>query len=70
MLEAIKYIDKVVYFDVESELRAQILLNNAKTIVVGKEYKDKGVIGAEMVDEVVFFDRLGDYSTTNILESK
>jgi rfaE bifunctional protein nucleotidyltransferase chain/domain len=70
MLEAIKFIDKVVCFDVESELRAQILLNNAKTIVVGKEYKDKGVIGAEMVDEVVFFDRLGDYSTTSILESK
>jgi len=70
MLEAIKYIDKVVYFDVESELRAQILLNDAKTIVVGKEYKDKGVIGAEMVDEVVFFDRLGNYSTTNILENK
>jgi rfaE bifunctional protein nucleotidyltransferase chain/domain len=68
MLESIRYIDKVVYFDVTSELRAQILLCDAKTIVVGKEYQKKGVIGAEMVDEVKFFERIDEHSTTKILE--
>ena len=70
MLESIKYIDKVVYFNSTLELQEQIKLSNAETIVVGREYENKRVIGAEMVDEVLFFDRLGDYSTTNILENK
>ena len=70
MLESIKYIDKVVYFNSTLELQEQIKLSNAETIVVGREYENKRVVGAEMVDEVLFFDRLGDYSTTNILENK
>ena len=69
MLESIKYIDKVVYFNSTSELEEQVRSSNAKTIVVGKEYKDKRVVGSEIVDEVIFFDRLGNYSTTNILKN-
>ena len=70
LLESIKYIDKVVYFDSTSELEEQIKLSNAEIIVVGREYENKRVVGSEFVNEVVFFDRMEEYSTTKILEGK
>ena len=70
MLESIKYIDKVVYFDSTSELEEQVKLSNAETIVVGREYENKRVVGSKFVNEVVFFDRMEEYSTTKILEGK
>mgnify|MGYP001392429125 CR=1 FL=1 len=70
MLNSIRYVDNVVSFDNDKELKNQIVTTNARIIVVGKEYETKGVIGSELVDKVLFFDRLGDYSTTNILENK
>jgi len=70
MIEAIKYVDKVVYFDSTLELEEQILLSNAQTIVVGREYENKTVVGSRLVSDVVFFDRLENYSTTKILENK
>jgi len=67
LLEAISYIDEIRVFDIDSELETQVLLSNAKTIVVGSDYKDKKVIGSHLVDEVIFFDRIDGYSTTKIL---
>jgi len=67
MLESIRYIDEVVSFDIDSELDAQILLSGASIIVVGSDYKNKKVIGQQHYTELVFFDRIGEYSTTNIL---
>jgi hypothetical protein len=39
-------------------------------MVVGSEYREKVVIGSEYAKEVKFFDRIGNYSTTKILENK
>ena len=39
------------------------------TIVVGNEYKDKKVVGSELVDKVIFFKKIDGYSTTNILKN-
>ena len=68
MLESIKYINEVVFFDSKLDLENKILLSGADVIVVGKEYEKKVVIGSELVDEVKFFERIDDYSTTKILE--
>ena len=70
MLRSIKYIDKVVDFNSDSELSGQVLLSKAETMVVGSDYRDKKVIGSEHVNEVIFFNRIGNYSTTNILGGK
>ena len=67
MLESIRYIDDVRWFDVDSELETEIILSGAGLIVVGSDYKDKKVIGSHLVDKVVFFDRIGGYSTTKML---
>jgi len=67
MLQSIKYIDEVAWFDTNDELDSQVLLSRAEIMVVGSDYKDKEVIGSRHVQEVRFFDRMGGYSTTKIL---
>jgi D-beta-D-heptose 7-phosphate kinase/D-beta-D-heptose 1-phosphate adenosyltransferase len=70
MLQSIRYIDEVVSFDIDRELDTQILLSGASIIVVGSDYKNKKVIGQRHCTELKFFDRIGEYSTTNILLKK
>ena len=67
MLESIRYIDQVVFFSTDSELDKQVLSSGAEIMVVGSDYKDKEVIGSRHTQKVIFFDRIGDYSTTKIL---
>ena len=70
MLDAIEYVDKVVVFETSSELRGMISYFRPEIMIVGSDYKDKNVIGSQYAGELIFFDRIGDYSTTNILEKK
>ena len=70
MLSAIRYIDEVDIFNSEEDLRKMIIKHNVHTIIVGDEYKDKEVIGSENAKEVIFFPKIPNYSTTNILENK
>ena len=70
MLESIKFVDEVVIFETESELSGLIYKLRPSKMVVGSDYKDKRVIGSKYSNEVVFFDRIGNYSTTKILEEK
>ena len=37
-------------------------------MVVGADWREKPVIGSSHTNEVVYFDRIGDHSTTAILE--
>jgi D-beta-D-heptose 7-phosphate kinase/D-beta-D-heptose 1-phosphate adenosyltransferase len=69
-LESIEYIDKVVVFGSEQELKDYVSFFKPRYMIVGSDYKDKNVIGSQYAKELIFFDRVGDYSTTNILERK
>ena len=69
-LESIQYIDKVDIFSSEGQLRDLVWLYQPDIMVVGSDYKGKDVIGSEFAKNLIFFDRIGDYSTTNILERK
>ena len=66
-LLSLSSVDSVVIFKDESELIQNI--KNHDLIVVGREYEERGVIGSDFC-QVVFFDRIGDYSTTNLLSNK
>ena len=68
MLEAIRFIDKVVIFNDDEDLRNAIRESNTNILVVGSDWEGKKVIGSECAGEVRFFERIGDYSTTNVLE--
>jgi bifunctional ADP-heptose synthase (sugar kinase/adenylyltransferase) len=60
-------VSKVFTFDSGDELRDLIKEVNPEYLVVGSEYQERGVIGGEHAGEIVFFPRIPEYSTTNIL---
>jgi len=69
-LEAIRFIDQVVIFNTESDLIQRIKEVNPEIMIVGSDYRNKTVIGSEGANNLVFFNRIGNYSTTNILGKK
>ena len=66
-LESIKYIDVVVGFDTRQELENLIELYNPDILIDGGEWRDDGV-GREYAKETRFFDRIGGYSSTKIIQ--
>ena len=66
-LEAIKYIDEVRIFDSDLELLNMIAVYHPECMVIGSDWMGKEVIGAEYAKELIYFNRVGDYSTSNIL---
>ena len=71
MLMSIKYISTVDVFNSDNELRELIRdVYKPDIMLVGNEYVDKEVIGSEFIKYgAMFFDKVGDYSTTNMMES-
>ena len=70
MLKSIRWIDQVTYFNSDKELREKIKSFNSDIIVLGSDYKNKNVIGSDLVKQVLYFDRVGNHSTTNIVNAK
>ena len=70
VLEAIKYIDGVFVFNDTQGLDDLIRVVGPNIMVIGSDWKGKTVVGEQHVNKLVFFDRLKNYSTTNILEWK
>ena len=67
MLEAIKYIDDVCIFNNDQELLEKLKAYSVDCIVVGSDYIDKHVIGSELVQETLFFPRIPDISTSDMI---
>jgi cytidyltransferase-like protein len=68
-LQSIKFIDSVVSFNSDEELKQEIIDWKSNYIIIGSDYKDRTIIGSELA-EVIYFDRLEEHSTTKILERK
>ena len=69
-LKSLQAINDVVYFNSKEELKDLIKNNHPDILVVGSDWKGKEIVGGEYAKKIVYFDRIGNYSTTNILESK
>jgi len=69
LLECLQYIDEVRIFDSPMELEGCIKEVNPDIMVVGADWEEKKIVGAEYVKKILFFDRMENYSTTNILEN-
>lgn len=67
MLESLRFVDEVVGFGSEQELIDQIKLYQPDVMIVGSDYRDKRVIGAEHSKNVRYFERIAEISTTTIL---
>ena len=70
MLQSIKYIDKVIPFDNTKELRDTVKWYRPNIIVMGSDWKNREVIGEDYAEKLIFFERVGNYSTTKMIRKK
>jgi D-beta-D-heptose 7-phosphate kinase/D-beta-D-heptose 1-phosphate adenosyltransferase len=68
MLMDLKMVDSVVIFHDDDELRYFITKFEIDYMVIGDQYKDKTVIGAECAKHGVIYYPTDERSTTNIIE--
>jgi D-beta-D-heptose 7-phosphate kinase/D-beta-D-heptose 1-phosphate adenosyltransferase len=66
-LKSIKWVDDIVTFSTDEELVNQIKIYSPDIMVIGGDYRNKEIIGGEFINKILYFDRIGDYSTSNIL---
>ncbi len=68
-LSELKSVDRVEIFDSDTELRNYIKEFDPDIMVKGDDYRGKPIIGSEYCKEIIFYERLGNYSTTNKIQS-
>ena len=66
-LENLKSVDEVIFFSSEPEFEGLIKSLKPDIIIVGSDWKDKSTIKSYYDGELIFFDRIEEYSTTNII---
>jgi D-beta-D-heptose 7-phosphate kinase/D-beta-D-heptose 1-phosphate adenosyltransferase len=66
ILSALKSVDEVFVFDTDDELTS--LIQACDIMVKGSDYRDKPIVGQEICKQIVFFERLNGYSTTNKIQ--
>lgn len=62
LLINLKSVNDVYIFDTNEELKE--LIGQHDLMVKGSDYKDKPIIGSDLI-KIEFFDRINEYSTTN-----
>lgn len=68
LLESIKYVDEVHIFNTDDELVSLIKEHKPELMVIGSDYKNKNIIGSEFIKEIVYYTRIDDYSTSDMIE--
>ena len=68
LLESIQYVDLVVGFDTRTELEQLIELYNPDILLDGGDWREHEGVGRNFAKEVRFFNRVGGYSSTEIIE--
>jgi rfaE bifunctional protein nucleotidyltransferase chain/domain len=68
MLLALKSVDEVEIFDSDEELKMWINQIRPYIMVVGSDYRNKKVIGSEFAKNLVFYERIPEYSSTSIIK--
>lgn len=69
-LQSIRYIDEVVTFATDDELREQIRVFNPHIMVIGDDYRERTIIGEEYIPRVVYVERYGGLSSTKIINGR
>jgi len=68
MLSAIKWVDSVVIFNSDDEMRGFITTFETDYLIIGDQYRNKVVIGAECAKHGVIYFPTDQRSSTNIIE--
>ena len=70
MLSNLKAVDIVVFFDSTEELVKLMELYKPDVYVKGSDWKhDKKSTAEQYCKQVIYYDRVGDYSTTNTIQN-
>jgi D-beta-D-heptose 7-phosphate kinase/D-beta-D-heptose 1-phosphate adenosyltransferase len=67
-LESLSFIDSVVEFKTDEELIQHIENWGPKYFVIGTDYYGKNIIGRDKAQNIVYFEKISGYSTTNIIQ--
>lgn len=67
VLKSIRYIDEVVSFNSDNELRAEIALYNPHIMCIGDDYQGRTIIGEEFIPRVIYVERYDGLSTSGIV---
>ena len=66
-LNSLQAIDLTYIFDSRKELIQLIKQTSPDILVVGSDWKGKEIVGGKHAKEIIYFNRIKNYSTTNIL---
>ena len=65
-LEAVKYIDEIIVYETENDLRKLIFDLDPDVRILGSDWKGKPFTGYNLNIPIYFHERKHDYSTTNL----
>ena len=68
MLQNLKSVDIVEFFDSQEELIEILQLYQPDIMVKGSDWKGKSVVAEKYVKEIFWYDRIDEYSTTKIIQ--
>lgn len=68
MLMALRSVDDVKIFHSDQELIDQIKKFEPAIMVKGSDYRNKTIIGQEYCKEIIFYERIEHYSTTQKIQ--
>ena len=69
LVSSIRYVDQTTSFNSRKELENLIKQVKPDILVVGSDWEGKEVVGSQYAKEVIFFPRVGEYSTTKVLSN-
>mgnify|MGYP000373744837 CR=1 FL=1 len=69
MLLSLQCVDWVETFDSDRDLIDIIKRYQPDIMVKGSDYRDKPIVGSDLIKEIKFYDRVEPYSTTRIIQS-
>ncbi len=67
LLDSLKCVHSVYVFNTDHELVEAIKKSEASILVIGSDYKHKKIIGSELFTEILYFNRIKNISSTEIL---
>ena len=68
MLQNLKAVDIVEFFDSQDDLIRLIQLYKPDIMVKGSDWKGKSVVAEKYVKEIFWYDRIDEYSSTRIIQ--
>lgn len=70
VLQSIVYIDEIVPFGSDDELRTQIRAYNPHIMAIGDDYRGRTIIGEEYIPRVEYVERYDGLSSTKIVNGR